>query len=72
MICCAVHMAVGCSVIWPAWVVLKSVDEDERHSPTVGEIWFIRLVGLGALLVGVQGLYAILTGMPGAVGPPLP
>jgi hypothetical protein len=61
-----------CSVVWPAWVVLRSVDEGEKRPPTLGEIWFIRLVGLFALFVGVNGLYAIVTGMPGADGPPLP
>jgi hypothetical protein len=61
-----------CSVVWPAWVVLKSIDEQERRPPTVREIWFIRMVGVGALLGGVYGLYAIHTGMPGADGPPLP
>jgi hypothetical protein len=61
-----------CSIVWPAWVVVKSVDEGEKHVPTLEEIWFIRMVGLGAFFGGVYGLCAMLTGMPGADGPPLP
>ena len=61
-----------CSVVRPGWVVLKRLDQQEKRPPTGGEIWFIRVIGVGALLGGVSGLYAILTGMPGAEGPPLP
>jgi len=53
-------------VVWPAWVVLKSRDEDDNCSLTSGEIWTTRVVGVGIVLGGGYGLYALLTGMPGA------
>ena len=56
----------------PRWAVLHSREDNDQSPPTTLEIWFIRVVGVGALLGGGYGLYAILTRMPGADGPPLP
>jgi hypothetical protein len=61
-----------CAVAWPAWSVLHSREDDDRSPPTVGEIWFMRVVGVGMILIGACGVYASLTGMPDAQGPPLP
>jgi hypothetical protein len=55
-----------CMFIWPAWVVLKSRDEDDKRPLTCGEIWTTRVVGVGTALGSGYGLYAILTGMPGS------
>jgi hypothetical protein len=60
------------AVVFSEWAVLHSREDNDQSPPTALEIWFIRLVGVGALLGGGYGLYAILTGMPGADGPPLP
>ena len=56
----------------PGCAALRSRDDGDSRPPTAGEIWAMRVVG--ALLVAGcwYGLYAILTGMPGAEGPPLP
>ena len=61
-----------CMVVWPAWTALKSRDEDDGRPPNVFEIWFMRVVGVAVVLGSGYALYAILTGMPGAEGPPLP
>jgi hypothetical protein len=55
-----------CMFIWPAWVVLKSRDEDDKRPLTWGEIWTTRVVGVGTALGSGYGLYAIVTGMPGS------
>ncbi len=55
-----------CMVVWPAWVVLKSRDDDDNRPLTSREIWTMRLVGVGVVLGGGYGLFAILTGMPGS------
>jgi hypothetical protein len=60
------------AVTCPRWAVLHSREDNDRSPPTAGEIWFIRVVGAGAFLGGVYGLYAMLTGMQGAQAPPLP
>jgi hypothetical protein len=52
--------------VWPAWVLLKSRDEDDRRQRTGGEIWLTRAAGVGAVVGGGYGLYAIVTGMPGS------
>jgi hypothetical protein len=61
-----------CMVVWPAWAALKSREDNERRLPTVREIWFMRVVGVAVVLGSGYGLYAVLTRMPGAEGPPLP
>ena len=53
-------------VIWPDRVALQSRDQDDTHPPTAGEIWMMRLLGVALLAGSGYGLYAILTGMPGA------
>jgi hypothetical protein len=61
------RMGLGiCMVVWPAWVVLKSRDEDDHRPLTRGEIWMMRVVGVGTVLGCGYGLYALLTGMPGS------
>jgi hypothetical protein len=55
-----------CMIVWPAWVALKSRDDDDRSPVTSGQISTMRVVGVGLVLGGGFGLYAILTGMPGA------
>jgi hypothetical protein len=55
-----------CMVVWPSWVVLNSRDSDDHRLPSTGEIWLMRVVGVGTVLGCAYGLYAILTGMPGA------
>jgi hypothetical protein len=67
-------MAFGmASVVCSKWAVLHSREDNDQSPPTTREIWFIRVVGVGALFGGVFSLYAILTGMQGAPpGPPLP
>jgi hypothetical protein len=57
------------SVVFSRWAVLHSREDNDQSPPTTGEIWFIRVVGVGAFLGGAYGLHALLTGMPGA---PLP
>jgi hypothetical protein len=60
-------MGLGVSMIdWPTWVALNSRDDDDSRPVTSGEIWTMRAVGVGIILGGGYGLYAILTGMPGA------
>ncbi len=61
-----------CMVVWPAWAALNSREDKDRSPPTVGEIWFMRVAGVAVVLGSGYGLYAILTGMPGAEGPPMP
>ncbi len=61
-----------CSAVFPEWAISKSVDKDDMRPPTRGEIWFMRAVGVGAILVGGGGLHAILTGAQVPPGPPLP
>jgi hypothetical protein len=61
-----------CFAVCPAWAISKSVDNDDRRPPTRGEIWFMRAVGVGVILIAVGGLHAILTGAPAPPGPPLP
>jgi len=60
------------AVVCPEWTVLHSRDDNDQSPPTTREIWFIRVVGVGALLGGVYALCGILTGVQGAPGPPLP
>jgi hypothetical protein len=68
-----VLMGVGVvMVVWPSWAVLKSREDNDGSPPTAGEIWFMRLVGVGCAFGGCFSLYATLTGMPGADGPPTP
>jgi hypothetical protein len=55
-----------CMVVWPAWVILKSRDEDDRRPLSAGEICLMRVVGVGTVLGSAYGLYAILSGMPGS------
>lgn len=55
-----------CMIAWPVWVALNSRDDDDRRPVTSGEIWVLRVVGVGIVFGGGYGLYAILTGMPGA------
>jgi hypothetical protein len=55
-----------CMAVRPAWVVLKSRDEDDNRPQTSGEIWLTRVVGIAIFLGGGCGLYALLTGMPGS------
>jgi hypothetical protein len=56
-----------CMVIWPAKVVTANRDSgEEARQPTAGEILTMRIVGVALILGGLYGLYAILTGMPGA------
>jgi hypothetical protein len=56
-----------CTVIWPAKVILQSRDRGkESRPPTAGEIWTTRIVGLALVAGGGYGLYALLTGLPGA------
>jgi hypothetical protein len=56
----------ACMVVWPGWVALKSRDEGDTHPPTAGETSVMRAIG-AALFAGCgYGLYALLTGMPGA------
>ena len=54
-----------CMVVWPAWVVLKSRDEDENRPLSSGQIWATRVAGVGMVFGGGYFLYALLTGMPG-------
>ena len=60
------------SVLCPRWAVLHSREDNDQSPPTTGEMWFMRVVGVGAFLGGAYGLYGILTGMPGSPGSPLP
>ena len=61
------------AVVCPRWAVLHSREDKDQSPPTTLEIWFIRIVGVGAFLGGVFSLYDNLTGMQGAPpGPPLP
>ena len=60
------------AVVFTEWAVLHSRDDNDQSPPTTREIWFIRVVGVGALLGGVYALCGILTGVQGAPGPPLP
>jgi hypothetical protein len=55
-----------CMVLWPAWVMLKSRDEDDNGPLTSRAIRTTRVVGVGIVLGGGYGLYAILTGIPGS------
>lgn len=60
-------MGLGVSmIVWPTWVALNSRDDDDSRPVTSREIWTMRVVGVGIILGGGYGLYAILTGMPGA------
>jgi hypothetical protein len=55
-----------CMAARPAWVAWKNRDDDDYCPLTISEIWTMRVAG--ALLVAgtCYGLYALLTGMPGA------
>ena len=60
------------SVVFSRWAVLHSREDHDQSPPTTGEMWFMRVVGVGAFFGGAYGLYGILMGMPGSPGPPLP
>jgi hypothetical protein len=55
-----------CMVIWPGWITLNSRDDGDDRPLTIGELWAIRVVGVGMVFGCAYGLYAMLTGMPGA------
>jgi len=50
----------------PAWAVLHDRDHGDNRPVTAGEVWTMRLAGLFVLAGSCYGLYALLTGMPGA------
>jgi hypothetical protein len=60
------------AAVLPGWAVLHSREDNDQSPPTTGEMWFMRVVGVGAFFGGAYGLYGILMGMPGSPGPPLP
>jgi hypothetical protein len=51
---------------WPAWIVSKSRDEADSRPVPSRQLLAMRAVGVGVILGGGYGLYALLTGMPGA------
>jgi hypothetical protein len=56
-----------CMVIWPTKVILQNRDKgEETRPPTVSEIWRTRLLGMFLIAGGGYGLYALLSGLPGA------
>jgi hypothetical protein len=56
-----------CMIIWPTHVVLQNRDsEEETRPPTSSEIWRTRLLGIFLVAGGGYGLYALLSGLPGA------
>ncbi len=61
-------MAVGVSMIlWPAkMIVLNRDDKEDTSAPSAGEVWWMRVVGVGALIAGVYILYRLLGGTWGA------
>ena len=61
-----------CMAVRPRWAALHSRDDGDTSPPTAGEIWAMRVVGVFLVAGSWYGLYALLTGMPGAEGPPLP
>jgi len=63
----AAFMLLGVAmIIWPDWVISKNRDKDDSRAPTKGEILSTRVLGAVFIAVGAYGLYAILTGIPGA------
>jgi hypothetical protein len=62
-------LALGiCLVLWPARVILLNRDDDEKGAgpPTAGQVLRARVLGVVLIAGGGYGLYALLTGMPGA------
>jgi hypothetical protein len=55
-----------CMAAWPAWVALKNRDDDDNCPLTISEIWTMRVAGVLLIAGSCYGLYALLTGMPGA------
>jgi hypothetical protein len=55
-----------CMAVWPRWVALKNRDEGDDRPLTVGDIWTMRVAGILLVAGSCYGLYALLTGMPGA------
>ena len=52
--------------VWPAWFSLKNRDQGDTRPPTVGEVWTTRVTGILFVIGCGCGLYAIVTGVPGA------
>ena len=52
--------------VWPSWCALKNRDEGDDRPLTDGEILTVRVVGVVFFAFGGYGLYALLTGKPGA------
>ena len=50
----------------PAWVAMKNRDDGDNRPLTVGEISTMRVAGAFLVAGSCYGLYAMLTGMPGA------
>jgi hypothetical protein len=56
-----------CMIIWPTKVIMQNRDRgEETHPPTDSEIWRTRLLGVLLIAGGGYGLYAMLSGLPGA------
>ena len=55
-----------CMASWPAWVALQNRDDGDNRPLTVGEIWTMRVTGVLIAALSSYGLYALVTGMPGA------
>ena len=56
-----------CMIIWPTKVILQNRDKGEETRPPRGsEIWRTRLLGIFLIAGGGYGLYALLSGLPGA------
>jgi hypothetical protein len=66
--CVAVACMVACVgiVIWPAWVISLSRDHGDTRPATSGEAWLMRVLGIIFAVAAGYGLYALVTGMPGA------
>jgi hypothetical protein len=55
-----------CMAVRPALVALQNRDDGDDRALTVSEIWMMRVAGVLIAALSCYGLYALVTGMPGA------
>ncbi len=66
--------AAGFMILGGLWMIAQPIEaalmhrerDEGSHPPTAGEIWNVRVVGGGMIVIGIFILYAFLTNTPGS------